>query len=191
MTRASPADGSGDHTTSSGPVTPTATRDDVRLPSTKAASQAAEGAGPSSASTVPSSSCTTADHSAPTARRACSTTASHELVAIARADEDRGRLEGVEPRIVEAAGERPHLLDVDAVHLLDLLDEEVDERRVGQVDHQLVDRPTGASLEDLDADDLAPHRSDPAGDLPERTWAVGQPEADDEGVHAEEPTDGV
>ena len=96
----------------------------------------------------------------------------------------RGRLEGVEPGVVEAAGQRPDLLDVDAVDLLDLVDEQVDERRVGQVDDQLVDRPAGAPLEDVDADDLAAHRADPAGHLPERTGAVGQPEADDEGLHA-------
>ena len=57
------------------------------------------------------------------------------------------------------------------------------DRAVGQVDHQLVDGATGAPLEDVDADDLAPHRPDPAGDLPQRTGAVGQPHADDVGLH--------
>ncbi len=46
---------------------------------------------------------TTADHSAPTARRACSTTARTSSSRSRGAHEDRGRLEGVEPRVVEAA----------------------------------------------------------------------------------------
>ena len=108
----------------------------------------------------------------------------HELVAVGGAHEHRRRLQRVEPRVVERVGDRPHLLDVDAVDLLDLLHEQVLERPVRQVHHQLVDGPTGASLEDLDADDLAAHRPDPAGHLPERTGAIGQPQADDEGLHA-------
>jgi hypothetical protein len=116
---------------------------------------------------------------------------SGELGAIRGADEDGRRLERIEAGIVQRVGHRPDLLDVDAVDLLDLLDEEVLEPGLREVDHQLVDRSAGPSLEDVDADDLAPHGTDPAGDLPERARAVGQPHADDVGLHGEHGTDGL
>ena len=48
--------------------------------------------------------------------------------------------------------------------------------RVGQRRRQLVDRPPAAPLEDVDADHVAVHGPDPAGDLAERARSVGQPE---------------
>ena len=141
---------------------------------------------PSSASTAPSSSSTTADHSAPTARRACCDDR------VARARRGRSRRRGA--AAVSSAssrgswsgvGDRPHLLDVDAVDLWTSSTSRSIERprRAGRPPARRW--PAGASLEDLDADDLAAHRTDPAGHLPERTGTVGQPQADDDGLHAE------
>ena len=73
--------------------------------------------------------------------------------------------------------QRADVLHVDAVDLADLGDEQVDEAVLGQLHDELVDRPAGAPLEDLDADHVAPHGADPAGDLTEGTGAVGQPDA--------------
>ena len=57
---------------------------------------------------------------------------------------------------MERVGHRAHVLDVDAVDLLHLGDEQLDQAVVGQLDHELVDGPTAAPLEDVDADDVAP-----------------------------------
>ena len=73
------------------------------------------------------------------------------------------------------------------VDLCDLGDEQVERGAVGQLDHEVVDRAAAAALEDLDADDLAPHRADPAGDGTERTRPVGQPHAHRVGLHGREP----
>ena len=157
-------------------------------PATKATSHGAGGHGALLARrTSPSSSSTTADHvGADRARRRARTSASSALDRVGGADEDGRRLERVEPGVVEGVGRRADLLDVDAVDLLDLGDEQLDQSRaVGQLDHQLVDGPAGAPLEDVDADDVAPHRADAAGHLPERAGSVRQPHADDVGLHGE------
>ncbi len=52
---------------------------------------------------------------------------------------------------------------------------------VGQLDHQLVDGPAGAALEDVDADDVAADGADPAGHLAERSGTVGHPHSEDVG----------
>ena len=77
-----------------------------------------------------------------------------------------------------------HPLDVDA------LDLGRSRRRAGRparpsgsAHHELVDGPPAALLEDLDADDVAVHRADPAGHLAERARPIGQPDAHDEAVH--------
>ena len=49
-------------------------------------------------------------------------------------------------------------------------------RRAASTD-ELVDGPAAASLEDVDADDVAPHRADPARHRAQRTRTVGQPDA--------------
>src|SRR5690606_6626073 len=106
-------------------------------------------------------------------------------------DELGGRLEDVDPGVVAGAGDVPHLLDGHPVDLTDLADQQVDQRRVGQLDHQLVDRLATAPLEDVDAHDVAPDGTDPAGDLAEGTRPVGKPQADHEGLHVGAPYAGV
>jgi hypothetical protein len=97
--------------------------------------------------------------------------------------EHGGRLEGVEAGVGDLRGRRPDVFHVDAVDLAHLGQEERHQAGVGQLDHQLVDGPVRTPLEDVDADDVAPHRADPAGDLPERAGAVRYPDADDERLH--------
>ena len=80
------------------------------------------------------------------------------------------------------------MLDGDAVDRAHLRDQEVHQARVGQPDHQLVDDSPATRFEDLDAEHVAAHRADPAGDLTERTGTIGQPDAQDDGVHHAEPT---
>ena len=150
-TRTRLAEGSGDQTTSSGPVSPEATRADDWLPSTNATSQGVGGTGPSWASTTPSSSWTTADHSRADGPAGVLDDGLHELVPVGGPHQDGHRLRrvGGDRR---GRRRRPDLLDVDAVHLLDLGDEQLLERprRAGP-------RPAGRwlrALEDVDADDL-------------------------------------
>src|SRR5207248_772138 len=105
-------------------------------------------------------------------------------------DEHGGGVQRVEAGIAEWGGDRSHVLDVDAVDLGDLLDQEIEQRLRGQLDHQLVDGPPRPSLEDVDADDVAADRSDAAGNAAESARPVGQPEADDIHVHESDATDG-
>ena len=80
------------------------------------------------------------------------------------------------------------MLDGHAVDGAHLGDQQVDEVGVGQPDDQLVDDPPATRFEDLDAEHVAAHRADPARDLAERTGTVGQPDAQDDGVHHAEAT---
>ena len=134
---------------------------------------------------------TTATHVAPTTRRAWTTTDDSSVVDVVGADQLGGGLEGVEPGVVHGVGDRPHLFDRHAVDLAHLVHEQIDEGVVGQLDHQLVDRLAAVALEDVDADDVAPHRTDAAGHLAERTGPIGQPHADHERFHGEQRTDDV
>src|SRR3546814_2733738 len=81
-----------------------------------------------------------------------------ELVPIGGADQDGRCLQRVEPRVVQGVGHRADLLDVDAVDLGDLRRQQALEAGVGQVDHELVDGPAAAPLQDVHAHDLAHDR---------------------------------
>ncbi len=161
-----------------------ATRADDRLPATKAASHAGDGGVPDldlAAGVVE------VDDDRPVARRSCALARSHSASRISspvgRGHELRGALERVEARVVQRVGERADVLDVDAVDLGHLGHEQLDEPAVGQLDDQLVDRSSAASLEDLDADDVAPDRADAAGDRAERAGTVRQPDPDHVRLH--------
>ncbi|MFT3854903.1 MAG: hypothetical protein QM733_19520 [Ilumatobacteraceae bacterium] len=71
------------------------------------------------------------------------------------------------------------------------MNEQVDEVRRRQADGQLVDRAAATALEDVDTDDVAVERADPAGHLPERTRTVRQPHPHDVGLHDGEATQQV
>jgi hypothetical protein len=74
-------------------------------------------------------------------------------------------------------------LDIDAVDLGHLLQQERHQLVGGQLDRQLVDGPPGAPFEDVDADHVTTDGTDPAGHRPQSPRAVGQPEAKDVGAH--------
>ena len=114
-----------------------------------------------------------------------------QLLDVVGADELGGRLQGVEPGVVERVRHRADLLDGHAVDLAHLVDQQVDQRAVGQLDHELVDRLAAVALEDVDAHDVAAHGADAAGHLAEGAGPVGQPHADHERFHADEPTEAV
>jgi hypothetical protein len=82
---------------------------------------------------------------------------------------------------------RPHLLHLDPVDLAHLAHEQIDQRGIGQLHHQLVDGLPRTGLEDLDADDVALHRTDPAGHRTEGTGPIGQPDAQDVALHGADP----
>ena len=75
------------------------------------------------------------------------------------------------------------MLDGHAVDRAHLGDQQIDEVGVGESDDQLVDDPAAARFEDLDPEHVAAHRADPARDLTQRAGTVGQPDAQDDGVH--------
>jgi hypothetical protein len=110
-----------------------------------------------------------------------------QVVDLVGPDQLRRRLQGVEPGVVQGVGDRAHLFHRHAVDLAHLRHQQVDERPVRQLDHQLVHRLAAVPLEDVDADDVAPDGADPAGDLPEGAGPVGQPHADHEGLHDAAP----
>ena len=94
-----------------------------------------------------------------------------------------GDREGEHAGVDVTVGRLAHVLDRHTVDRVDLVDHQIDQRTVGQRDDELVDHAASADLEDLDREDVAPHRTDPARHLPECSGAVGQPDADDDGVH--------
>ena len=84
-------------------------------------------------------------------------------------------------------------LHVDPDDLVDLVDQEVDERRavVRELDDQLVDGSAGAALEDVDAGEVATHRTDSAGQGTEGTGTVRHPDPEDVGgLHDQHRTEG-
>ncbi len=85
---------------------------------------------------------------------------------------------------MQRVGDGSHLLDVDPIDLLHLLDEQADEVGVGELHDQLVDGAPSVALEDVDADDLASHGTDARRDLTQGPGPVGQPHAHDEGLIA-------
>ena len=91
-------------------------------------------------------------------------------------------------RIDAVTLDRPHVLDGHTVDRAHLGDQEIDEAGVGEPDDQLVDDPSATRFEDLDAEHVAAHRTDPARDLTQRAGTVGQPDAQDDGVHHAEAT---
>jgi hypothetical protein len=90
---------------------------------------------------------------------------------------------------VAGVSDRAHLFHGDAVDLAHLGDQQVDQARRWQLDHELVDRLPVLTLEDVDPDHIAPHRTDAAGDLPEGAGPVGKPHSDHEGRHDPHPTE--
>ena len=81
-------------------------------------------------------------------------------------------------RVLGRAVEGSDVLHVDSLDLPHLGDEQVDDGLVGQVDDQFVHGSTCAPLDDVDADDIASHRTDPGRNCTQRTRTVGQPHAE-------------
>ena len=86
--------------------------------------------------------------------------------------------------------DRAHLLDADAVDLLDLADEDRHGRGVAELDRELVDRHAVALLEHVDADDVAVDGTDARRDESERPGPVGEPDPDQD-VETAHPNDGT
>lgn len=111
----------------------------------------------------------------------------HEILLGGGADQEGGGLQGVEPRVVQCLREGSHLLHVDAVHLAHLGHQQVDEGGVGKLDRELVDRPTGATLEDVYPHDLAPHGAYARRHLAQCARPIGHPHPHDERLHGRDP----
>ena len=72
--------------------------------------------------------------------------------------------------------------------------EDRDELDVGEPHRELVDDDAFAALEHVDADDVAPHRTDPGRDEAERAGPVREPDADQDArcvTHAHHLTDSM
>ena len=113
----------------------------------------------------------------------------NEVATGGRPNQGGRRFQGIEAGIEHARWGQAEVLHIHAVHLLHLGDEERGERRVGEVDHQLIDGPSGALFEDVDAHDIGPDRPDAARHGTKRTRTIGKPNTKYEGRHARHPTD--
>ena len=89
--------------------------------------------------------------------------------------------------VVALGADGTDLFDLDAVDLADFAHQEIDQRRVRQLDHQLIDRLAFAGLQDLDADHVALDRADPAGHGAQRTRTIRQPDAQHVALHGHDP----
>ena len=105
-----------------------------------------------------------------------------------RTYEQRCGLERIHPRIAQGIDSRTHLLHVDAIDLVDLTDHQVEQRRIGEFDDDLVDHSSTAALEDVDPGDITAHCTDPTGQGAQRTGAIRHPDSQDIGhAHARQP----
>jgi hypothetical protein len=102
-------------------------------------------------------------------------------------NERSGCLEAVEASVVRGARRRPHVLDVDAVDLADLCDEERHQIVARQFHNELVDGATSAAFENVDANQVAADRTDPAGDGAEGAGTIGHPDPHDKRRHDPKP----
>jgi hypothetical protein len=73
---------------------------------------------------------------------------------------------------LEQPGVRPDAVDVDAVELLGGGDQHVRHRARRQVDDQIVDGVTGCALDDVERQDVGPHRPQRHGKGAEAAWSV-------------------
>src|SRR5205807_6420192 len=94
-------------------------------------------------------------------------------------DEHSRRLEGIEARVGQRPVGRAHLFDVDTVDLAHLAYEQGHQAFLGELDGQLVDSASAAPLQDVDAHEVAAHRTDAAGHGAEGARPVGQPDPQD------------
>jgi hypothetical protein len=62
--------------------------------------------------------------------------------------------------------------------------QEVDERGVRKRDNELIDGPSASALEDVDANEVAADRANPAGHRAKSARPVGQPDPHHHVVHA-------
>ena len=98
-------------------------------------------------------------------------------------DQVGGRFQGVQPGVDRGARDLAHVFDVHPVHLVDLADHQVQEVGPGQLDHELVDGPARAPLEDLHTHQVAAHGADPAGYGTQGAGPVWHPHSDHIGRH--------
>ena len=113
----------------------------------------------------------------------CRQGAEHAVRGALLQDDERGGV-GLETAVMASSGHGPHVLQRHAVDLGDLAEQERQVVLVGELDDELVDGLALAVLDDLDRDQVAAHRPDPAGDRPERARPVGQLHPEQEGRHA-------
>jgi hypothetical protein len=95
-----------------------------------------------------------------------------EVVGGGGPDQDRCGLECVEAGVVHRAGDRlTNSTSTPSTWPISWISRST-RSSLGKLDDQLVDRPPGAPLEDLDADDTAAHGTDPARHRTQRPGPV-------------------
>ena len=81
---------------------------------------------------------------------------------------------------MEGVGRRTNIFDIDTVHLLDLVDEQVDESFGRELDDELVDGATGAPLR-MSIPTTSPPTAPTGWRRPERARTVRKPKSQDIG----------
>ena len=96
-------------------------------------------------------------------------------------DEDRCGLERVDPRVVQRFSRGADALDIDAIDLMDLGDEQIEVRTLGHLDDEFIDGSTRTSFEDVNPGDIPTDGTDPTGEGAEGTGSIRHPDPEDVG----------
>ena len=140
--------------------------EDDWLPAKNACTHSADGAGPWPATgSLPAPLVTTAHVGPQSWVTSMQSSWASERASPSCADQRGRRLEGVEAGSWSASAAGRTSSTSTPSTWSTSLDQQRHEPVVGQLDHELVDGPAGAPLEDVDADHVAAHRADAAGDL--------------------------
>jgi hypothetical protein len=77
-----------------------------------------------------------------------------------RTNQVRCGFKRIDARIVEGFGRRTNAFDINSVNLMDLSDQQVNQRVVRKFDTELIDWTSGAALENVDTSHIAANRAD-------------------------------
>jgi hypothetical protein len=99
-----------------------------------------------------------------------------------RTNQECSSLERIDARIVERFGCWTNAFDVDSIDLMDLSDQQLNKRVVRKFDHELIDCPTSATLQNVDASHVSANRADPARQGTQCARTIRHPHSKDVGL---------
>ena len=79
-----------------------------------------------------------------------------------RTNQECSGLKCIDARIVQCFGCRTNALNIDTIDLMDLSDQQLNNRVVRKFDHKLIDCATSATLQNADASYVSTNRADSA-----------------------------